>query len=159
MAGDYSHRRGASPKSDDRRPEVEESEVTSEEIDGLNHVTRRRWDMYCLGATLCLAAASLAVDSNPRAWSAPILGLALWCFRFSIHRHGIPSRAIRDFPPASRRLIVWIAFSIGIYPALLLAWKFFRIPDWVLLTFVAVLSGRAFLLAHRADLVRSSARL
>src|SRR5687767_5449062 len=96
----------------------------------LRGVTRRRWDVYCLAATLCLAAISLASESNPRAWSAPILGLVLWCFRFSAS----PARPLREYPPALRRLIAWIAMWLGLHPALMLMRILCRTPDWILLS-------------------------
>ena len=128
------------------------------EIAGLSLMTRQRWDAYCLVATLCIAAASIAASSNPRAWSAPILGFVLWCFRYSIPRNGVSSRPIREYSPAMRRLIVLIALSLGLHPAMMLMRLFFRI-DWILIPVYAFLIGVAFLLAHRADVERTSVRL
>jgi len=57
-----------------------------------------------------------------------------------------------------RRLIVLIALSLGLHPAMMLMRLFFRI-DWILIPVYAFLIGVAFLLAHRADVERTSVRL
>ena len=57
-----------------------------------------------------------------------------------------------------RRLIALIALSLGLHPAMMLMRLFFRI-DWILIPVYALLTGVAVLLAHRADVERTSARL
>jgi len=118
----------------------------------LMHLTRHRWDLYCLAATVLLAIASLLVPSSPRSAGTPTWGLVLWSFRFWIAPAGEYRPAIKELPAGHRRLIAWTVIALALFMAWLVLLMQVRLPVWITPLFSISLGSVSFVLATRADL-------
>ena len=115
-------------------------------------MTRLRWDVYCLAATVLLAIASLLVPPSPRTAGTPAFGLLFWCMRFCIAPGGEYHQAIGEFSNGHRRLIVWTVIALALFMAWLVLLILVRLPVWTTPLFTISLASVSYVLASRADL-------